>query len=249
MSHSYPSDISREQFVRILPTLESARRRTKPRTVYDVFCGVLYLLKSGCQWRMLPADFPNWRTCYKYFRQWSERPGPGQDSIPSPKKNRLARPDKAMDGKSRPAAVSCHGFARPPYSQSVKNTDTAGHKGYDAGKKVSGIKRHIAVDTQGLPHAIHVTTADVNRLAMFDRRRDGLSPERVRGLHRTLCHCGARPVGSRGGSGETQRTHTFVVPGWWTVACLKELRKEAACKGGALRFLGKQALRESERPA
>ena len=115
MSHSYPSDISREQFVRILPVLESARRRTKPRTVdlYDVFCGVLYLLKSGCQWRMLPADFPDWRTCYKYFRQWSERPGPGQDSIleqvlsgASPKKNRLARPDKAMDGKSRPASAS-----------------------------------------------------------------------------------------------------------------------------------------------
>ena len=60
MSHSYPSDISREQFVRILPVLESARRRTKPRTVdlYDVFCGVLYLLKSGCQWRMLPATSP-----------------------------------------------------------------------------------------------------------------------------------------------------------------------------------------------
>ena len=60
MSHSYPSDISREQFARILPTLESARRRTKPRTVdlYDIFCGVLYLLKSGCQWRMLPAVFP-----------------------------------------------------------------------------------------------------------------------------------------------------------------------------------------------
>ncbi len=78
MSHSYSSDISREQFARILPCLESARRRTKPRTVdlYDVFCGVLYLLKSGCQWRMLPADFPDWRTCYKYFRQWSERPDP-----------------------------------------------------------------------------------------------------------------------------------------------------------------------------
>ena len=110
MSHSYPSDISREQFARILPTLESARRRTKPRTVdlYDVFCGVLYLLKSGCQWRMLPADFPNWRTCYKYFRQWSERPGPGQDSILEQvlKKIGWARPDKAMDGKSRPASVS-----------------------------------------------------------------------------------------------------------------------------------------------
>ena len=49
MSHSYPSDISREQFARILPTLESARRRTKPRTVelYDVFCGVLYFLKKA----------------------------------------------------------------------------------------------------------------------------------------------------------------------------------------------------------
>ena len=142
MSHSYPSDISREQFARILPTLASARRRTKPRTVdlYDVFCGVLYLLKSGCQWRMLPADFPDWHTCYQYFRQWSQRPGPGQDSILErvPKKNRLARPDKAMDGKSRPAFCIVD-------SQSVKNTDTAGHKGYDGGKKVSGIKRHIAV--------------------------------------------------------------------------------------------------------
>ena len=49
MSHSYPIDISREQFTRILPDLESARRRTKPRTVdlYDVFCGVLYLLKGN----------------------------------------------------------------------------------------------------------------------------------------------------------------------------------------------------------
>ena len=64
-------------------------------------------------------------------------------------------------------------------SQSVKNTGSAGNKGYDAGKKVSGIKRHIAVDSQGLPHAIHVTTADVadraGALAMFDRRRADLS--------------------------------------------------------------------------
>ena len=47
-------------------------------------------------------------------------------------------------------------------AQSVKNSDTAGSKGYDAGKKVSGIKRHIAVDTQGLPHAVAVTTAEVS---------------------------------------------------------------------------------------
>ena len=64
-------------------------------------------------------------------------------------------------------------------SQSVKNTDSAQQKGYDAGKKVSGIKRHIAVDTEGLPHAIHITTANVTgragALAMFDQHRDGLS--------------------------------------------------------------------------
>ena len=61
----------------------------------------------------------------------------------------------------------------------MKNTDSAGNKGYDAGKKVSGIKRHIAVDTQGLPHAIHVTTANVGdragALAMFDQRRGDLN--------------------------------------------------------------------------
>lgn len=64
-------------------------------------------------------------------------------------------------------------------AQSVKNTDTAEKKGYDAGKKVSGIKRHIAVDTQGLPHAIWVTTAEVTdragALAMFGRHKSVLS--------------------------------------------------------------------------
>ena len=63
-------------------------------------------------------------------------------------------------------------------AQSVKNTDTAGCKGYDAGKKVSGIKRHLAVDTQGLPHAVAVTTADVTdrqgALQAFKRCKTGL---------------------------------------------------------------------------
>jgi len=64
-------------------------------------------------------------------------------------------------------------------AQSVKNTDTAEQKGYDAGKKVSGIKRHLAVDTQGLPHAIAVTTADVTdragALVAFSEHQDNLS--------------------------------------------------------------------------
>ena len=61
---------------------ESSCKTTSPRTVdlYDVFCGILYVLKSGCQWRMLPANFPKWRTCNEYFRIWSEKKN-GEDSI------------------------------------------------------------------------------------------------------------------------------------------------------------------------
>ena len=74
MRKSYPSDISREQFEVIKPLLESARRKTSPRQVdlYEVFCAVLYLLRSGCQWRMLPDEFPKWRTVHSYFAIWSE---------------------------------------------------------------------------------------------------------------------------------------------------------------------------------
>jgi len=60
--------------------LEAVRKRTKPRTVdlHEVFNAVLYLLKSGCQWRMLPEGFPKWRTVHSYFAKWSE---PGTDGI------------------------------------------------------------------------------------------------------------------------------------------------------------------------
>src|SRR6266568_3628493 len=75
---AYPSDVSREQFESIRPLLEGVRKRTKPREVdlHEVFNAVLYLLKSGCQWRMIPAEFPKWSTVYSYFAKWSE---PDQD--------------------------------------------------------------------------------------------------------------------------------------------------------------------------
>jgi transposase len=77
---SYPSDITPEQFERIRPLLESVRKRTKPTSVdlHEVFNAVLYLLKSGCQWRMLPEQFPNWVTVYSYFAKWS---APGKDGV------------------------------------------------------------------------------------------------------------------------------------------------------------------------
>jgi transposase len=80
MRKPYASDIGREKFAEILPVLQSVRKRTKPTTVdlYEVFCAVLYLLRTGCQWRMLPRDFPKWRTVHSYFAKWSE---PGQDGM------------------------------------------------------------------------------------------------------------------------------------------------------------------------
>jgi transposase len=75
MRRPYPSDINREQFSRIEPLLLNARKITRPRELdlYDVFCAILYLLKTACQWRMLPKDFPKWRSVHAYFQIWSER--------------------------------------------------------------------------------------------------------------------------------------------------------------------------------
>lgn len=75
MRKSYPSDSSRKEFEKIEPLLVNARKITAPRKLdlYDVFCAVLYILKTACQWRMLPNDFPKWRSVHSYFQIWSER--------------------------------------------------------------------------------------------------------------------------------------------------------------------------------
>ncbi|WP_431061322.1 IS5 family transposase [Nitrosomonas europaea] len=169
----YASDISREKFAEIELLLRSVRRRTKPTKVdlYEVFCAVLYLLRTGCQWRFLPGEFPKWQSVYAYWSKWSE---PDQYGV-----SVLERALKKSVGavREKQGRNVCSALLIVD-AQSVKNTDTADQKGYDAGKKVSGIKRHIAVDTQGLPHAIAVTTAEVTdrkgALQALERCRLGL---------------------------------------------------------------------------
>jgi len=122
---------------------------------------------------MIPESFPKWGTVYYYFKQWSKVPDNEQTSLLD--RVLKKRVDAARKRQGRNVSTSyCIIDA-----QSVSNTDTAEKKGYDAGKKVSGIKRHIAVDTQGLPHAIAVTTANVTdrngALAAFSRQPDNLS--------------------------------------------------------------------------
>ena len=74
-SHNYESDIKREQFELIRPELEGARRKTKPREIdmNSVFCAILYLVKGGIQWRMLPSDFPKRGIVRHYYDVWSEK--------------------------------------------------------------------------------------------------------------------------------------------------------------------------------
>ena len=125
MTKSYPSDISREQFEAIKQLLESARRKTSPRRVdlYEVFCAVLYLLRSGCQWRMLPDEFPKWRTVHSYFAIWSE-PREGGSLLEQALKKSGWRGPRETGAQHLQHALN-HRRAR-----SVKNTDTAGLKGY-----------------------------------------------------------------------------------------------------------------------
>ena len=74
-THNYPSDITREQFALVKNELESAKKETKPREIdlYSVFCAVLYLIKSGCQWRMIPSDYPKKGIVRYYYDVWSKK--------------------------------------------------------------------------------------------------------------------------------------------------------------------------------
>jgi transposase len=174
MRKDYPSDITKEQFETIRADLSGAKKSTKPRKVdlYEVFCALLYLLKSGCQWRMLPSEFPKWELVYYYFTVWSKRID-NNDSLLEKVLKKLVGLIRTNDGRAETTSFCIVD------AQSIQNADTAENKGYDAGKKVSGIKRHIAVDTNGLPHALYVTTANVTDRAgailMFESAKDNLA--------------------------------------------------------------------------
>lgn len=153
----YPSDITRAQFESIRPILEGARKRTNPRTydLYDIWNGLNYVLKTGCQWRALPHEYPKWRTIHEYFSIWRTADPKTKQSILDQALKKMVAQERTANGRT------CATTFLIVDAQSVKNTDSAREKDYDAGKKVSGIKRHIAVDTNGLPHAMSVTTANV----------------------------------------------------------------------------------------
>ncbi|HEY3863041.1 MAG TPA: IS5 family transposase [Verrucomicrobiae bacterium] len=110
---------------------------------------IFYVVRAGCAWRLLPKDFGPWQTVYGYFRRWS------QDWIWTFIHDTLRNWLRYTEGRNvAPTAAIID-------SQSVKTPDQAEDRGYDAGKKIKGRKRHVAVDVLGLVLAIMITPAAV----------------------------------------------------------------------------------------
>lgn len=140
LRQSYDTDVTDSQWNLIEQYLPAAKTGGRKRTtnIREVLNGIFYLLRAGCAWRLLPHDFPNWRTVYGYFRGWEED-GTWQ------RLNQVLREQvRLKEGKNAQPSAACVD------SQSVKKGGAGQEGGYDGGKKVNGRKRTILVDTMGL---------------------------------------------------------------------------------------------------
>jgi putative transposase len=150
-SNRYPTDLSDAEWALLEPHLPVPKRRGRPRvhSPREILNAVFYVLKSGCQWRMLPREFPPWKTVFHYFRTWRT------DGIWERMNRTLRRHLREELGRDpEPSA----GFVD---SQSVKTTGGGEQRGFDGGKKVRGRKRHLLVDTEGLVLKAKVHSAKV----------------------------------------------------------------------------------------
>ena len=156
MRERYPSDITREQFEIIRPVLEGATKTTHPRKydLYDIFCAVLYLIKEGCTWRGIPHDFPKWENVRYHYDIWAKPDESGFSLLDGILRDLVEIEREANHRKTQTSMLIID-------SKSSQNADTAQTKGYDAGKKINGIKWHLGVDILGLPHVILFTAANV----------------------------------------------------------------------------------------
>lgn len=149
MKPTYPSDLTPQQWEYIKDLIPPVKPGGRPRSLdmHAVVNGILYVVVGGIQWRMLPKEYPCWKSVYHYFRQWS------QTGIWKRLHDTIRAVLRRKGGRHK------HPTAGSIDSQTVKAGSHAQVRGYDAGKKILGRKRHVAVDTLGWVLAVVVTSA------------------------------------------------------------------------------------------
>ncbi|WP_081482862.1 IS5-like element ISGdi2 family transposase [Gluconacetobacter diazotrophicus] len=147
----YPSDMTEEEWARIAPLMPEPGRTGRPREIEfrEVINAVRYLVRSGCDWRMLPIHFGHWRTVYGWFRELARR------FLFQTIHDVELMLDRERSGREASPSAGVID------SQSIK-APHAKTRGYDAGKKIVGRKRHIAVDTDGRLLMVNLTPADIS---------------------------------------------------------------------------------------
>jgi putative transposase len=147
----YPTDLNDTQWSKIRPYLPAEAKTGRPRKHgwRMILNGIFYILQSGCSWRMLPRELPPWKTVYHYFRLWQ------QDGTWERLNHLWREKVRFLFGKKRQASASILD------SQSSKTSEGGLECGFDAGKKVTGRKRHTLVDTLGLVLKVVVTAGNV----------------------------------------------------------------------------------------
>ena len=136
----YQTDLTDAEWRVIAPHLPKPCAMGRPREwpMREIVNGIFYVMRAGCPWRLLPNDLPPWGTIYRWFAVWRD------DGRFERINHALVMADRERVGRdASPSAAIID-------SQSVKTTEAGGSRGYDAGKKVNGRKRHALVDTDGV---------------------------------------------------------------------------------------------------